>query len=572
MKNIFRNILAGLAIVCFTASCSDFLVFNPKGTVTDEMLNSPEFFEDMVVSAYSTLGNDTWSIGFSYPWIYGSVRSDDSFKGGGSVSDQGAIHTMETFSTLTSSVGYIAGYWGACYDGIARANDAIKRISAVSADEFPKKEERLGELYFIRGHFHFLLKILFSNIAYIDENCADPAFEPNTLGNDALWNKIAADFELAADKLPVNKTDMGRADYYAACAYLAKTRLYQAYEQDANFNVVNINKSRLEDVIKYCDEVINSGIYGLNADYAENFLVETKNGKESIFAVQYSYGDGTAYGRINRVAGLNYNMNEKYGCCDFHNPSYSMVNAYKTDANGLPRFDDYNDEVMQKYEDFWTNTVDPRVDHSVGSVGHPFKYTPDYIYAENWRRVPETYGYFSTMKEIVLSTDPSYTKFGAYMGSGLNAVVLRYDDVLLWKAEALIQLDRQDEALPLINQVRQRAANSTARLVMADGDPISNYNIDTYKPGVNCTWTKEYAFEALKWERRLEFAFEGVRFFDLVRWGIAAETINDYFAVESERFMHLDGAKFTKNRDEYLPIPYSEIVYSKNNLVQNPGF
>jgi starch-binding outer membrane protein, SusD/RagB family len=150
--------------------------------------------------------------------------------------------------------------------------------------------------------------------------------------------------------------------------------------------------------------------------------------------------------------------------------------------------------------------------------------------------------------------------------------VIRYADVLLMKAEALIQTGQEQAALPLINQVRQRAANSTALLVQANGSPTSNYHIDIYRPGVNCTWTNAYAWQALMFERRLEFAMEGYRFFDLVRWGIAADYLNSYFAVEKTRTPHLAGAVFTKNRDEYLPISQNQLNFSKGVYKQNPGW
>jgi len=140
------------------------------------------------------------------------------------------------------------------------------------------------------------------------------------------------------------------------------------------------------------------------------------------------------------------------------------------------------------------------------------------------------------------------------------------------KAEALIEMNQETAALPLINMVRQRAANSTARLKQADGTPISNYKISTYQPGVNCVWTNDYARQALRFERRLEFAMEGYRFFDLVRWGVAASYLNTYFAAEKSRVGQLQSAQFTKNRDEYMPIPLNQINLSKNLYKQNTGW
>lgn len=158
------------------------------------------------------------------------------------------------------------------------------------------------------------------------------------------------------------------------------------------------------------------------------------------------------------------------------------------------------------------------------------------------------------------------------MSSGKNWAIIRYADVLLFKAEALIEMGRPLEAIPLINQVRQRAANSETLLKQANGSAISNYKIDIYKPGVNCTWSQDFARQALRFERRLEFAMEGYRFFDLVRWGIAAEYMNSYFAVEKTRKSHLQDAVFKKNRDEYMPIPLNQINFSKGLYKQNPGW
>jgi hypothetical protein len=155
------------------------------------------------------------------------------------------------------------------------------------------------------------------------------------------------------------------------------------------------------------------------------------------------------------------------------------------------------------------------------------------------------------------------------MGTAKNYDILRYDDLLLIQAEAYIQLGQQDKALPIINQIRTRAANSTNRLKKLDGSFPSNYNLKNY-PATN--WTAAYALKALQWERRLEFATEGERFFDLVRWGIAEKVLNDYLNIEKVRRTFLSTAKFTAGRDEYLPIPQSEITFTNGLYKQNPGY
>ncbi len=563
-------------IVIFVVSCVDgFLDYNPKGKMEGGMLNAPEHLEKMVIAAYASLGNDDWDPAISHMWIWGSVRSDDAFKGGGSVGDQGEMDYMEQFVTIRTDLAKPNRFWTNVYEGIGRANDALYRVNLATEDEFPDKVQREAELRFLRGHWQFLLKILFKNPVWVDELVPKEDIKtiPNLVyTNDEYWNKIAEDFEFAANNLPLVQNEVGRASQTAAWAYLAKVRLYQAYEQNEKHDVVNINRERLQEVIELTDFVINSGKHYLSPDFANNFLVDTKNGPESIFAIQFSVDDGTPSGRINKATGLNYNMAPEYGCCDFHNPTQNLVNAFRTDADGLPLLDTFNEIILRDPEDFWDNTIDPRFDHTVGVTGHPFKYVSDWIYQSNWRRAPHIYGYYSTMKEVVAKGDPTFRKYGAFIATALNSDVIRFDDVLLWKAEALIELDRETEALPIINQIRERAKNSTGKLIFANGDPISNYKIEPYIDGVNCDWTKEYAKKALRFERRLEFAMESPRFFDLVRWGIAAETLNEYFEIEKERFAFLKDAHFKKNRDEYLPIPQQQINLVDGNYIQNHGW
>jgi hypothetical protein len=140
------------------------------------------------------------------------------------------------------------------------------------------------------------------------------------------------------------------------------------------------------------------------------------------------------------------------------------------------------------------------------------------------------------------------------------------------KAEALMQTGNHNEALPIINMIRTRASESSDWLVQADGSPTANYLVSEYEDGVNCTWSADFAWKALQWERFLEFAFEGHRFFDLVRWGEAAETINAYLAVENQWFAHLNEANFTAGQHEYVPIPQNQINLTEGLYIQNTGY
>jgi len=572
-----KKIKYTLTIAFFTlilSACDSFLDENPKGMLSDDQLNTAENIEKMVIAAYSGLGNDHYTEPNS-PWPYGDLRSGDAYKGGAGTGDMQDFHFYETFTYMRDDLGTVDGKWYRQYVSISRINNALARLSDVDENDFAKKPIRVAEMRFLRGHFYFEQKILFNRVPYIDETVpVDEYIHVSNveLTSGQLWDKIIDEFRFAVNNLPEDNEQTGRANKWMAKAYLAKALLYAAYEQDDKNNVVSLNKEKLDEVVQLTSEIINSGKYALSADFANNFLCETENGPESVFAVQHSRNDGTLHGRLDWGAMLNYPMNPEYGCCGFHQPSQNLVNAFKTSGQGLPLFDNFNSTSIRTPADLKSHNIDPRLNHTVAIPGLPYKYDPGFIFQAWWNRQPEIYGEFMSMKEVVLPDCPCFEKALPFMSSAKNRDIIRFDDVILWKAEALIELGREAEALPLINQIRERASKSTSLLKDADGNATGKFVIDTYKPGENCTWDNGYARQALRWERRLEFAMEGFRFFDLVRWGIAAEYMNDYFSTEKARREHLHEARFTKNRDEYFPIPKQQINFSKKLYRQNYGW
>lgn len=568
MKNkIIITVLAS-SLLAFS-SCENVLEYTPKGVLSSSDLTSATAVDGLVTSAYAAIGNGDM-IGPIYSmWAYGSVRSDDAYKGGGGTGDVGEIDALEHYNLVTPTMGaFVTRTWQNLFKSISRANVAIRAVNNLDEASFPNKKVRLGELKFLRAHSYFTMKLLYKNIPIFDETASEEDIlkVSNTLSNEESWNKIAADFQFAIDNLPTNQAELGRANKYAAQAYLAKLRLFQAYEQDATHKVTNINKSRLQEVITLTQSVISSGKYRLSNDIGDNFLPETENGPESIFAIQFTVNDGTTAGRMSYEDGLNYPHGApQYGCCGFHAGSQNLVNAHTTDANGWPNFDTFNEANA----DLSKQMVDPRLDHTVGIDGRVYKYDNTKLFSNSWVRDPGVYGNFHTMRFQQLASSGSYFKLGPFMGTAKNYDILRFDDILLIQAEAYIQLGEQDKALSLINQVRERAAKSTGRLKKSDGSFSSTYNV---KPYSSTGWTKDFAFKALQWERRLEFATEGPRFFDLVRWGIAESTLNKYIEKEKSRRTFLATAKFTAGRDEYLPIPQAEITFTNGLYKQNPGY
>lgn len=555
-----------LAIALQLVACSDFLEVAPKGVLSEDQVSSADKVENTVISVYSSLGNDHYDAPFSL-WPYGNVRSGDAYKGGRDEGDIQNFYFLETFKNVRSDFGELDVLWFKLYSGISRANSSLRILNTLTEAEFAKKPVREAEVRFLRAHFYFQLKILYKYIPYIDESVAIadyPTISNRDLSNDVLWEKIAEDFQFGVSNLPVSQPEIGRANKAAATAYLAKTRLYQAYEQDEKHNVTNINKARLQQVV----DLINSipATYGLEPDFADLFLPgAAENGRESLFSVQFSKDDGTMFGRLNFGDVLSTPMG--IGCCDFHKPSKNLANSFKTDANGLPLFDTYDANPL----DINADKVDPRLNHTIAIPGLPWKYDLSDIYQRSWNRTPDVYGEYASLKENVCKS--CYTQVGPFYGNTKNRIIIRYADALLWKAEALIELGgaaNLNEAREIINSLRTRSANSTQKLIMPDGTDQADFNVGLYTN--QASWTQDFARTALRWERRLELAMEGHRFFDLVRWGIADTYMNAYFTTEKSKIAYLKNGQFTKNRDEYCPIPDNQMRFSKGVYVQNYGY
>ena len=582
MKNI-KTLLIGIVAAFIVVGCSkDFLEYEPEGVLSNENVATAENAEALVIAAYAAIANDDMVGPLTHMWVYGSVRSDDAYKGGGGRSDVDIVDRYEQYNlTIADDPSDWMGprTWTNYYKAISRANFALRVINEIPDAEYANKTLRQAELRFLRAHSHFMLKLLFKKIPYITEDLTQEEIilVKNDLDNDVLWNTIADDFLFAYNNLPQAQDQVGRADKNAAAAYLAKLRLYQAYEQNDTHQVTNINMSRLQEVIDFADDVTGA----LESDYGNNFLDGFDNGPESIWAAQFSINDGTTVGRVSFVTGLNSpHGTGLYGCCGFHLASQNMVNAFKTDVvTGLPLLDTFNNSNIFDVVDGNGETplaagitLDPRIDHTVGIPGRPFKYrntvdtSGDMIYNFSWARDPGVYGYFGNMKEQQAPDCSCYVKEGPFVGTSKNVDFIRYADVLLFKAEALIQMNQVDLGIDIINEIRIRAAASTQRQLDAGASDL--YNVGLYPMGMS----KQEGLKALMFERRLEFGMEGPRFFDLVRWGIAEPVLNAYLAAERTRKDFLANAQFTSGRDEYYPIPQREIDFTGGLYDQNAGY
>lgn len=576
-----KYILAACTLAVATTGCNEnsFLDIKPQGTLNESLLSSADGLDLLVTSAYAALkgpNRDMMWVPMTN-WTYGEVRSDNAYKGGGGVNDGDFLNLLETF-VIDATWGNADSKWFQLYCCLQRANEALRVINVCDENQVKNLAVRRAEMLVIRAHFYFELCRLFKQVPYLDETIPQEEYTKianNQYSREEILDMIAQDLLKAAEALPEKQSEVGRVNRYVAYAYAAKVKLYQAYKQDDKNQPVTVDKDLMREVADLCAKL--DGKYDLLKDFQQLDLVAYENGAESVFAVQYTMNDGSdGAGGINWSNLLN-SPKGPYNGDGFFLPSQNLINAYKTDANGLPMFDTFNEEDYAVWDgEKLTNTestVDPRLDFVTGRPGITWKtYTTSPCMA-SWVRNSGEYG-FNCTKRFWVSPESTDMFVGWPWGaSQLNWQIIRYAQVLLWRAEALVELGDDaslEEARQIINRIRKRAQESPCVKDFKDpSKPAANYLIGLY-PAEG--WTQAYARKAVRFETRLEMAMEGDRFFDLVRWGEAATVMNNYINKEQNRRVYYKGARFTSGKDEYLPVPVAQYNFSEGNYVQNPGY
>jgi hypothetical protein len=586
---------ACLSVLVMMYACSkDFLNKPPLGSLSPDVLATKAGVEGLLVGAYAQLdgqggaGSNSWGAAVSN-WTFGGVAADDSYKG--SIAPDQFTEGLGPIAlwSVDASNAYVEQKWQSLYDGIQRANDVL-RIMPLASD-IPTDEQTTiqAEARFLRAHYHFEAKKMWNMVPYVDENVTVGNNNFNVPNDQDIWPNIEADFQFAIDNLPDVQPQVGRANKWAAMTYLAKVYMYQ---------------DKYDQAKPLLDQVITSGVTAGGKHYAlvhyeENFNAAADNSAESVFAAQMSVNDGSGTNG-NYGDNLNFpNSGGPGGCCGFNNPSINLANAYKTDANGLPLLDTWNSgNTVSDPTTPYSGSLDPRIDWVMGRPGIPYLDWGLHPGAA-WIRDPATDGYFSPKKNAyassqtgsLSSTETSF--WGPTQMDANNYNIIRFADVLLWAAECEIEVGTAAKALDYVNQVRQRAAdptgwvyknsayNAATSQYTTQTTPADNYLIKSYPSGAFDN--KDYAIKAIRFERRLELAMEGQRFFDLQRWdngtGYMATVLNTYVATEKTRpslFAVNPTASFTKGKNEIYPIPQNEIDIENQSgtvaLKQNPNY
>lgn len=577
MKNLKLKIgaLITSAVMMLAVSCSDdFLEVPPTGLLGEAQLVSLAGIDASLIAAYSQVNGRNNRLASPSNWVWGSIRGGDANKGT-DPGDFSAINPFQRFEANSAS-NALGSKWNGAYEGVARCNNVLRLLANAGPDVTPADVKRISaQARFLRGHYYFELKKDYGNTPYVDETLDYGSGLEDVKNDKDLYPFIEADLKFAADNLPATQSQVGRVNSWAAKSYLAKVYMYQDKFPAA--------KALFDDVI--ANGVTSNGLkYDLVSYYDDMFRGRNDNHQESIWAYQAAAGTGSV-NNANPEFDLNFPYNTgptgPGNCCGFFQPTFTFVNSFRTDANGLPLLDgSYNMGANQVKTDMDLETsdaftpdagnLDPRVDHTTGRRGLPYLDWIDHP-GKAWIRNQGNAGPYSPKKYVYEKSEagtfqdnsswtPGYT--------GINFLIIRFADVLLLAAEAEIEAGSLEKAREYVNRVRTRAMNS--KIMRADGTMAANYVVDIYKSA----WTdKEVAKLAVRFERKLELGMEGHRFYDLVRWNTVQAEMDAYLAYDSQFLgAAFGGAKFTAIH-KILPIPQDQIdLVGKEILIQNPGF
>ncbi|MDR1542825.1 MAG: RagB/SusD family nutrient uptake outer membrane protein [Prevotellaceae bacterium] len=507
-----------LTAACLLTACNDWLrEFPPTTKTLEDAFVVGEDAVAMTTGCYSPLmyeQNDTY-----YPeWYIGDIMSDDALKGGGSIADGGQYYELDNFK-INSDNNFIWSYYKAQYLGIQRCNLALRVVDDIPADGVLTDAMRTrlkGEIHFLRGFYYFRLVRIFGKVPKVDfvvEN-SEQWIQPRANVAD-LWEFVVSDFKKAEEWLP-KKSEYAPEDLGRATQGVAQAMLLKSY----------LNLHDYPNAEIYGKRVIDSREYTLVADYESQFMLDGENGAESIFEIQYNYegfgdyGWGKSSGNFTGI--LTRSRNPEYG-------------------NGWG----FNHPTQNLYDEF--ENGDPRRDFSIWQLPAGVSPSPSEVYLGNA---------YLNRKTMWINPDGTFTKLAHQSRCPLNIKQIRYADVLLMYAEACVETGNTSEAEWALEEVRARARAMTS-------DPTTmlpqfpNYGITDLKT-------------AIRHERRCELAMEGHRWFDLLRWGTAKETMDAYRESESPE-VQAEMSVFQARKHELLPIPVYEMDRNKWTE-QNPGY
>jgi hypothetical protein len=586
MKKVFKYlsvfILAMSSIM--TNSCNEeFLTKEPPGAAVGSVITSTDGIEALLVGTYTSLrGTGRFGGAMGTDWTYGSVTSDDCY-GGTTAGGSSEIHILERYELWPSSP-YLRERWRDCYIGVARANATLEYLAANQIGNRPipilRAAQIEAEAKFLRAWFHFQANKVFENIPYIKTRAELSPLIPEQVPNfDPGWSEIEKDLQFAIDNLPDTHPlgEVGRAHKYAAEAVKAHVHMYQNEFSEA--------KLLLEDII-------NNGRFELVENFYDNYNMTHENNKESIFEIQASTTSTTNSSLL--LSGCVFHQKGPASCggWGFFQPSQCLFEAFQVAPDGLPvlnieeREPLANDMGKSSKQTFipTDHLLDLRVDWTIARRGVDFLgwgIHPGY----DWIREQEYGGPYMTKKFMHFKSEQTLNYFGTGFDNGKNYRMYRLANILLWRAEVAVEDGDLELARTLVNQIRFRAKNSKPVMGLCTSyanlatnptvdwtKPAANYKVEPYSNGHPAFASQSEARKAVRMEIRLEFATEGHRFFDLRRWDLDNEVLNDYIARDAIFRSYYSVPVYDPIEDDYWPLPRDQVNLQKGILKQDSSY
>ncbi|MDQ6843094.1 MAG: RagB/SusD family nutrient uptake outer membrane protein [Bacteroidota bacterium] len=521
---LFWSLMLTIPIVVAMSGCKKFLDRKPLTATLDDLHQGS--LEGQVLNLYTALRN---SAGFStLPWLdFHSIRDDDAQKGSDNSDGKEIVTEFETFQ-YNKDDWAINSYWDDHYAMINKANNAIATAQELNATD-DATLRNVGEACFFRAYSYFELVKNFGEVPLINYRIVNPSDGiRNKSTIDSLYAFIDSNLKVAVQYLPLNALAYGTGYKGRLTSGAANTLWAQTY----------LFRKDWAKVISLCNQVIASGQYSLTPNFYEIWVDKVngvgKNGPESIFEMQATDGAGA----------------QSNGAVDY---GTAWGTCQQIRKNGAPIGWNLGwgwNTPTQNLVDDWDNT-DPRKNQTIlysgqydgGTTQGGFGATiPAYTNPDGSGGLAQKYW----NKKLYTGNDPAMRQFTGFLGTAdnnggapwINHRILRYADVILMLAEASNEMGDGATAEAMLEQIRARARGSNSAVLphIAFADQVQMRT-------------------AIKNERRWEFALEGYRFYDLVRWG-------DADAV-------LSGLGYT-HRCRYYPIPQKAIDLSGNVLKQNP--
>jgi len=497
-KYLYNTITILTVLLTISTSCTDDFVDRPVEYSIDSenYFNSKAEYESALIGAYDLLQTTFQTV------LMGEIASDNSLCGGNSPTDVPGYQQVDDM-IHTPVNAQIKRVWDWMFAGVQRANYILEFQDKT---DFEGKDQIIAEARFLRAYFHFELVKWFGEIPMTGDKRFVPGDETSIPRSPVadVYAAIYADLIFASENLDPIASQNGRATRGAALALLGKAYLYEASYTD--------NAEKYGMAAASLQKVINEKYYSLVDDFEEIWEFDGENGPESIFEIQYTDVQGAGYGYMQGVEG---NIMVGFsGPNSYEGPFFSAGNNFSLPTQKI--VDAFDNDDLRK----WVTILD--MDAWVATY-------PQVTYTQQ----NEHTGYFN--RKYAPRTRSENAALDLKLTNPNNYRAMRYADVLLMAAEAYNKSGNDGKALDYLNEVRDRAFGDEEHRVTFNGTNLYN---------------------AILAERRLEFAGEGIRFFDLVRTGRAAQEI--------------DG--FTANKNELFPIPLEEIQFSNGNWSQNENY